>query len=75
MNGQLQNDLLHFDNLLETVKLQALDFLQQLPNRPTSTQPTFAAHKTLNEIGLGGLDALKVFNETFEQLRHFTKQH
>jgi len=68
MNDQLKYDLINLENLLETVKLQGLDFLGQLSDRPTSTKPTVQVNTTLNEIGVGGLDALKLFNEKFENL-------
>lgn len=68
MNEKLENDLLNFDNLLETVKQQSLDFLENLSVRPTSTKQTAQINTTLNEIGIGGLDALKFFNKKFENL-------
>lgn len=68
MNEQLQNDLINFDSLLEAVKLKGLDFLKQLTSRPTSTKRTVQVNENLNEIGIGGHDALKIFNEKFENL-------
>ena len=68
MNEQLYNDLINLDSLLETVKLQGLDFLGELSDRPTSTKQKTQVNDTLNEIGIGGLDALKLFNEKFENL-------
>lgn len=68
MNEQLQNDLMNFDSLLEAVKLQGLDFLRQLSDRPSSTKHTVQINENLNEVGLGGLDTLKLFNEKFENL-------
>lgn len=68
MNEQLQHDLINFENLLEIAKLQGLDFLGQLSDRATSTKPKVQVNTTLNEIGVGGLDTLKFFNEKFENL-------
>ena len=68
MNRQLENDSLEIENLLELVKLQGLDYLGQLSDRPTSTKRTIQANTSLNEIGIGGLNTLKLFNEKFEQL-------
>ena len=48
MSEQLQNDLINIDNLLEAVKLQGLDFLKQLSDRPTSTKQTVQLNENLN---------------------------
>ena len=37
MNEQLQNDLLQLDNLLEKVKEQGLEYLNNISDRQTST--------------------------------------
>jgi glutamate/tyrosine decarboxylase-like PLP-dependent enzyme len=68
MNKQLENDLKEIDHLLEKVKLQGLDFLEKLPERPTSAKTVSQSHETLNEDGLGGLNTLSLFNEKFEKL-------
>ena len=68
MNKQLKTDLLNIDDLLEVVKLQGLDFLAQLSDRPTSTKQNVKIDESLNEEGIGGLDTLKLFNEKFEKL-------
>jgi glutamate/tyrosine decarboxylase-like PLP-dependent enzyme len=68
MNEQLKYDLQDFENILETAKLQGLDYLKQLNNRPTSTKHTIQSNSKLNEIGLGSLNALKVFNQRYEPL-------
>lgn len=68
MNEQLQRDSLDIDNLLEAVKDQSLHFLQNLSERPTSVKSTFHSNKPLNEVGIGGLDSLKLFNENLEGL-------
>ena len=66
MNEQLKDDLQKIDSLLETVRIQGLDFLNQLPERPTSSEYKGKIIETLHEIGLGGIDALKLFNQKFE---------
>lgn len=68
MNEKLKTDLLHIGSLLEAAKLQGLDFLNQLPDRPTSTKNVFRANELLDESGMGGLEALRSFNERFEHL-------
>ncbi|MBC7868332.1 MAG: aspartate aminotransferase family protein, partial [Gloeobacteraceae cyanobacterium ES-bin-316] len=68
MNTQLQNDLENLDIILEDVKLQSLDFLQQLAGRPTSVKHNLPPEQTLNEVGLGSTATLKLFNEKFEKL-------
>ena len=67
MNEQLKDDLQKIDSLLETIKIQGLDFLSQLPNRPTSSEYKGEITETLNEVGIGGLNALKQFNQKFEK--------
>lgn len=68
MNKQLQNDLDSLESLLELVKIQGIDFLHQLANRPTSAKHTPHTNETLQETGVGGLNALKLFNQNFEKL-------
>jgi glutamate/tyrosine decarboxylase-like PLP-dependent enzyme len=68
MNEQLKYDLQDFENILETVKLQGLDYLKQLNDRPTSTKHIIQSNSKLNEIGLGSLNALKVFNQRYEPI-------
>jgi len=68
MNEQLQKDLINLENILETVKLQGLDYLGKLSERPTSTKLTIQSNGILNEIGLGSIDTLRIFNKEFEKL-------
>lgn len=68
MNEQLKNDLQNIEDLLESVKIQGLNFLGQLSDRPTSTQSSVEISKTLNETGIGGNNALKLFNDKFEKI-------
>lgn len=68
MNEQLKEDLLNTGKLLEAVKFQSLDFLNRLPDRPTSVKPVAVTDEALNETGLGGTGVLQLFNERFEKL-------
>ncbi|WP_111707399.1 pyridoxal phosphate-dependent decarboxylase family protein [Lutibacter citreus] len=68
MNKQLKTDLLNIEDLLEVVKLQGIDFLVQLSNRSTSTKQNVKIDETLNDVGIGGLNTLKLFNDKFEKL-------
>lgn len=68
MNAQLQNDLINLESLLDAVKLQGIDYLKQLSDRPTSTKQTVQLNENLNEIGIGAMGALELFNEQFENL-------
>ena len=66
MNKQLEYDMNNLDVLLEKVKRQGLDYLKNIGERKTSTEAVEFATAKLNDIGLGGLDSLKLFNERFE---------
>ncbi|MBK6265215.1 aspartate aminotransferase family protein [Marivirga sp. S37H4] len=68
MNKQLQDDLTKLAELLDAVKLQGLEFLAQIGDRPTSTKSLIKEEESLNEVGLGGTDTLQLFNEKFESL-------
>ncbi|MBY0245678.1 MAG: aspartate aminotransferase family protein [Sphingobacteriaceae bacterium] len=68
MNEHLQNDVLNFDNLLEIVKDQGLEYLNKLPDRQTSTKSGINETLSLSEIGLGTIETLKKFNERFEPI-------
>jgi glutamate/tyrosine decarboxylase-like PLP-dependent enzyme len=68
MNEYLLKDVENFDNLLEAVKIQGLHYLMNLSNRPTSTKHFPLLNENLNETGIGGSGALKLFNEKFENL-------
>lgn len=68
MNKQLEYDMSNLDVLLEKVKLQGLDYLKSLRERKTSATVIEFGDAKLNEIGLGGLDTLKLFNEKFENI-------
>lgn len=64
----MRQDLVHLDDLLEKIKQQGLDFIRQLPGRPTTAFSAIELNKTLDEKGMGGAAALKRFNERFEPL-------
>ncbi|VXB76868.1 L-2,4-diaminobutyrate decarboxylase [Flavobacterium sp. 9AF] len=68
MNEQLKHDLENMESLLEKVKIQGLDFLNQISERPTTSKEVVMPSTNLNDIGIGGLSALKLFNDTFEQI-------
>ena len=68
MDKQLEDDLLNLDSLLEKVKLQGLDYLQKISERKTSARVIKFGATKLNEIGLGGLNTLALFNEKFENI-------
>ncbi|MBI5370833.1 MAG: aspartate aminotransferase family protein [Sphingobacteriales bacterium] len=68
MNDQLQQDLSTLDSLLEKIKTQGLDYIKNLHGRPTTAVSAIEINKDLGETGLGGLGALKRFNEKFEPL-------
>ncbi len=68
MNEQLKNDLNQLDTLLEKVKEQGLDFLNNIGQRATSTRNTVNTSSHLIEKGLGTMDALQQFNERFEPI-------
>ena len=68
MNKELATDLDQLSAILETVKLQGLDYLDVLTERPTSTYYTINQNKELAEKGVGTLGALKNFNSRLEPL-------
>jgi glutamate/tyrosine decarboxylase-like PLP-dependent enzyme len=68
MNKQLQNDLLQLDNLLEKVKEQGLEYLNNISDRQTSTKNRINGKLNLSVNGLGTIDTLKQFNERFEPI-------
>lgn len=68
MNSVLQHDLNNFENILEKAKQHGIGFLNNIENIPTSTKATIEPDRTLNELGLGSLEALKEFNERMAPL-------
>lgn len=68
MNEQLQNDLLNLDNLLEKVKKQGLEYLNNISDRQTSTKNIINGTLNLSENGFGSIETLKQFNKRFEPI-------
>ncbi|WP_310554667.1 pyridoxal-dependent decarboxylase [Flavobacterium sp.] len=68
MNQNLQNDFNNLENLLEKVKIQSINYIKDLNNRPTSTNNRIENFSNLSENGLGTLDALQHFNQKFEPI-------
>jgi glutamate/tyrosine decarboxylase-like PLP-dependent enzyme len=68
MNAHLQNDIEQIDILLEKVRLQGIDYLKNLGNRPTSTHNKVNLINQLPNSGVGTLAALQSFNERFEPI-------
>ena len=68
MNTQLKEDLAQLANLLELAKTNGLDFLNQLPDRFTSTSYSPNPTTELNQTGLGAGKVLELFKSTHEPL-------
>lgn len=68
MNSVLQHDLNNFESILEKVKQQGIDFLNNLENIPTSKKETIDVNRDLNILGLGSLAALEEFNQRLAPL-------
>lgn len=68
MNTILQHDLNDLENILNQVKQQGIDFLNNIDAIPTSNKNTIDPTRDLNELGLGSLGALKEFKERLAPL-------
>ncbi|KQO34608.1 amino acid decarboxylase [Flavobacterium sp. Leaf82] len=68
MNTILQHDLNDLENILNQVKQQGIDFLNNIDTIPTSNKNTINPTRDLNELGLGSLGALKEFKERLAPL-------
>ena len=68
MNALFENDLNDLENLLEKVKIQGINYIKTINERPTSTQNKMESSNILSEIGLGTIDALEKFNSKFEPI-------
>jgi len=66
MNKELLDDLQKIDRLLDTIRKQGIDFLNNITDRPTSVNTNVQLEKELNDIGIGSEAALEIFNEKFE---------
>jgi glutamate/tyrosine decarboxylase-like PLP-dependent enzyme len=68
MNNILNNDLQDIEKLVELTKQQGLHFLNNINERPTSSNVKPQAFNELCTEGFGGVNALKAFNERLEPL-------
>ena len=68
MNEHLKNDLIALDNLLEKVKEQGLEYLNNISERRTSTKNITSGILTLSVNGLGTAETLKQFNTRFDPI-------
>ncbi|MEL1255812.1 pyridoxal-dependent decarboxylase [Flavobacterium sp. DGU38] len=68
MNSALQHDLNNFENILEKARQQAIVFLNNLENIPTSKKETIDTNRELNHTGLGSLAVLEEFNNRLAPL-------
>lgn len=62
MNPALHHDLNNFESILEKAKQQAIVFLNNLENIPTSNKETIDTNRELNQSGLGSLAVLEEFH-------------
>ncbi len=68
MNKKLQDDLNNLDSLLESVRIHALNYLNNIDNRPVSTKGYTHINNILNETGLGTIETFQQFNKKFEPI-------
>ncbi|MEM0575900.1 pyridoxal phosphate-dependent decarboxylase family protein [Flavobacterium polysaccharolyticum] len=68
MNPTLQQDLKDIENILEKVKKQGIDFLNNIDIVPTSTNNSITTDRNLNNSGLGAVAALEEFNQRLAPL-------
>lgn len=68
MDKQLEHDLLNIDFLLEKVKDQGLDYLHKIRERETCASVINIDKTELNDVGLGALNTLNLFNEQFQNI-------
>ncbi|ASK30863.1 aspartate aminotransferase family protein [Chryseobacterium sp. T16E-39] len=69
MEKHLENDLSEIGNLLETIKVQGLSYLNALSERKTSVDQEISLQKQkLPESGYGTEKVLEIFNERFEPI-------
>ncbi|WP_316832490.1 pyridoxal phosphate-dependent decarboxylase family protein [Pedobacter aquatilis] len=66
--NHLNNDNRNLEEILEKVKNQGIDYLNNIHERPTSNQNDNEINGVLNEAGLGTSEALAQFNTRFEPL-------
>ncbi len=68
MYEQLKSDFENIELILENIKNQGTDFIKNLNNRPTSVEIPTLENGVLNDIGLGALETLELFNAQFEPI-------
>jgi glutamate/tyrosine decarboxylase-like PLP-dependent enzyme len=68
MHSLLNNDLNEIENLLEKVKIQGVDYIKNLKERPTSNNVIFEKNTILDIEGLGTIKAIEEFNNRFEPI-------
>lgn len=68
MNKQLENDLNNLGSLLESVRIQGLNYLKDINSRPVSTKGYTKKNNILTEMGLGTVETLQQFNKKFEPI-------
>lgn len=64
----LQKDLITFESILKKVVHQSVDFLENLPQRPTSVFVPQLTSLPLNDEGLGAMAVLEEFKERFDPI-------
>lgn len=68
MNTHLQNDLKSIDTILDLIKEQGLDFLNDINERSTFAGKNVQVLDNLAAEGLGTIDTLTQFNNRFEEI-------
>ncbi|SKC06190.1 pyridoxal phosphate-dependent decarboxylase family protein [Dyadobacter psychrophilus] len=68
MNIKLEEDLAHWDMILEDVKNRSLDFLNHLNDLPTYAPDQRAEAEVLEMNGSGTLKSLEMFREKYQKL-------
>ena len=68
MDPVLENDLQTFEEILNEVKTQAIDFLNGLDQLPTYAFDQEAVSVGLSAAGLGASDTLKLFKDNYQKL-------
>ncbi|NHM07592.1 aspartate aminotransferase family protein [Flavobacterium sp. CYK-4] len=66
MNPKIKEEALKMDRLLESIKIQAIDYLNNIASRPTSAETNFKIETSLSQQGLGASETLTEFNKRFE---------
>lgn len=66
MNPKIKEEALKMDRLLESIKIQAIDYLNNIASRPTSAETNFKIETSLSQQGLGASETLTEFNKRLE---------